>query len=62
MCRFCSARLGVAILLIIGGVAAAGSEQALKLRSQNGLFEFTPPERFLSGNFLADETDPAYIF
>jgi hypothetical protein len=48
---FCSAAWG-------GGV----SEQAMKLRSQNSLSEYAPPEAFLSGNFLADETDPAFIF
>lgn len=62
MCHFRSTLLGLAILLIITAAATAGSEQAVKLRSQNGLSEFTPPERFLAGNFLADETDPAYIF
>jgi len=28
----------------------------MKLRSQNGLSEYTPPDAFLTGNFLADET------
>jgi len=54
--------LGAAIVLLICGAAGAASEQAMKLRSQNGLSEYTPPEAFLAGNFLADETDPAYIF
>jgi hypothetical protein len=54
--------LVLGFLLIFVGPAAAGSEQAIKLRSQNGLSEFAPPEAFLAGNFLADETDPAYIF
>ena len=52
----------VSFLLVFCGAAAAASEQAMKLRGQNGLSEFAPPEAFLSGNFLADETDPAYIF
>jgi hypothetical protein len=54
--------LGAAIVLVICGAAGAASEQAMKLRSQNGLSEYTPPDVFLTGNFLADETDPAYIF
>jgi hypothetical protein len=62
MWRFRSTLWGVVFLWALCGAAVADSQQALKLRSQNGLFEFTPPERFLSGNFLADETDPAYIF
>ncbi len=62
MSHFHSTLWGVALLLIFGGPAAAGSEQAIKLRSQNGLFEFAPPEGFLAGNFLADETAPTYIF
>ena len=62
MCRMGSMLLGAAIVLVLFGAAGAASEQAMKLRSQNGLSEFTPPEAFLAGNFLADETDPAYIF
>lgn len=48
--------------LLLAGFAGAGSEQAAKLRGQNGLVAFAPPEAFLTGNFLADETDPAFIF
>lgn len=59
---FRSTLWGAVILLLLCGAAAAGSEQAIQLRSQNELSEFAPPERFLAGNFLADETDPAYIF
>jgi hypothetical protein len=50
------------ILLLLTGYAGAESEQAARLRSQNGLIAFAPPEAFLAGNFLADETDPAFIF
>ena len=50
------------MVLAICGAAGAVSEQAMKLRSQNGLSEFAPPEAFLAGNFLADETEPAFIF
>jgi hypothetical protein len=62
MWRFRSMFWGITFLLVCGGPAAAGSEQAMQLRAQNGLSEFTPPDGFLAGNFLADETDPAYIF
>jgi hypothetical protein len=54
--------LGVAVVLSICAAAGAASEQAMKLRSQNGLSEFSPPEAFLAGNFLADETEPNFIF
>ncbi len=54
--------LGAAVVLLTCGAAGAASEQAMKLRSQNGLSEFSPPEAFLAGNFLADETEPSFIF
>ena len=62
MCRFRAIIWGVLFLLAFCVAAGAASEQAMKLRSQNGLSEYAPPEAFLAGNFLADETDPAYIF
>lgn len=62
MFRFRSVIWGVLFLLVFCGPAVAASEQAMKLRSQNGLSEYAPPEAFLAGNFLADETDPVYIF
>ena len=62
MRRIGSVLLGAAIVFAICSAVGAASEQAMKLRSQNGLTEFAPPEAFLNGNFLADETDPAYIF
>jgi hypothetical protein len=62
MCRIRSIIWGIIFLLVFYGSAAAASEQAMKLRSQNGLSEYAPPEAFLAGNFLADETDPAFIF
>ena len=54
--------LGAAMVLAICGAAMAASEPAMKLRGQNGLSEFAPPEAVLAGNFLADETEPAFIF
>jgi hypothetical protein len=62
MHRIGSVLLGAAIILGLWAAAGAAGEQAMKLRIQNGLSEYTPPEAFLAGNFLADETDPAYIF
>ena len=56
------------ILVAIGAIfiafspAWAASEGALKLRALNGLSEFTPPESFLNGNFVADEIEPQYVF
>jgi hypothetical protein len=54
--------LGALLVVAICGAVGAASEQAMKLRSQNCLSEFAPPEAFLSGNFLADETELAFIF
>jgi hypothetical protein len=62
MRRLGSILLGAVFVLLICGTTGAASEQAMKLRGQNGLSEFTPPDAFLAGNFLADETDPAFIF
>lgn len=50
------------IVLLLAAVAGAESEPAARLRTQNGLTPFAPPEAFLAGNFLADETDPAFVF
>jgi hypothetical protein len=32
------------------------------LRQANGLTAFNPPEKFLAGNFVAEEMTPAFIF
>ncbi len=40
----------------------AASESALKLRSQNGLCDFMPPDSFLNANFVADEIEPQFVF
>jgi hypothetical protein len=42
--------------------AQAVSEKTAALRQANGLAEFSPPEKFLAGNFVADEMNPAYVF
>jgi hypothetical protein len=51
-------------LLMIGNVsgALAASPKATALRQANGLTAFTPPEKFLAGNFVAEEMNPAFIF
>jgi hypothetical protein len=58
----CSILVGVSLLAALGGVTWAASEQAMALRGKNGLSEYPPLEAFLSGNFVADEIDPGYIF
>jgi hypothetical protein len=40
----------------------AASDSALKLRADNGLGGFMPPESFLNGNFVADEIEPQFVF
>ena len=53
------------VLLLLFGVnsaALAASQKAKALRQANGLTAFTPPEKFLTGNFVAEEMTPAYIF
>lgn len=54
----------LALLLLpgIGLPVQAASQKALDLRQANGLTEFTPPAKFLAGNFIADEMNPAYVF
>jgi hypothetical protein len=62
MRRPCSLHLVVIVLLVLSSNAWAASEQATKLRGDNGLSPFMPAESFLSGNFVADEVDPGFIF
>jgi hypothetical protein len=51
-------------LLVVGNGSGAfgASQKAMALRQANRLEAYTPPERFLAGNFIADEMDPGYIF
>jgi len=58
----CSVLVAVSLLAALSGVTWAASEQAMTLRGKNALSEYSPPEAFLSGNFVADEIDPGYIF
>ena len=54
----------LAVLLCAGSSPAAwaASQKAAALRQANGLTEFNPPEKFLAGNFVADEMNPAFVF
>ena len=59
---FCCLSAVFFVLLTCGGGALGASEQAVGLRTANGLVPYAPPDTFLSGNFVADEIDPAYVF
>lgn len=54
--------LGLLVLVGVGAGAWAASEKAMELRQANGLVEFKPPEKFLAGNFVADELTPKFIY
>jgi hypothetical protein len=54
--------LGFLLLVGNGSAAWAASQKAMALRQANGLTAFSPPEKFLAGNFVADEMNPAFIF
>jgi hypothetical protein len=54
--------LGFLLLAGQGSAALAASPKAAELRQANGLTAFTPPEKFLAGNFVAEEMNPAFIF
>jgi len=51
-------------LLLVGNAtgALAASQKATALRQANGLVAYTPTAKFLSGNFVADEMNPAFIY
>lgn len=42
--------------------AASPSPKAAELRKANALHDFSPPDQFLAGFFLADEMEPAFLF
>ena len=54
--------LGFLLLVCNGTTAWAASAKATALRQANGLTAYNPPEKFLAGNFVADEMNPAFIF
>jgi len=51
-------------LFLVGNSAGAlaASQKATALRQANGLVAFTPTAKFLAGNFVADEMNPAFIY
>ena len=62
MMRLLPIFLGFLLLVGNGTTAWAASAKATALRQANGLTAFTPPEKFLAGNFVADELNPGFIF
>jgi len=54
--------LGFLLLVGDGSGVLAASQKATALRQAQGLTVFTPPEKFLTGNFVAEETNPTCIF
>jgi hypothetical protein len=62
MMRLLPIFLGFLLLAGNGAAAWAASAKATALRQANGLTAFTPPEKFLGGNFVADEMNPGFIF
>ncbi len=54
--------LGFFLLMGNSSAVLAASAKAEALRQANALTVFTPPEKFLAGNFVADEMNPAFIF
>jgi len=54
--------LGLLFLVGHGGTALAASAKATSFRQANTLTAFTPPEKFLASNFVADEMNPGFIF
>lgn len=62
MMRLVPVFLGFLLLVGHGSGALAASKKAAALRQANGLTAFTPPAKFLSGNFVANEMNPGFIF
>jgi hypothetical protein len=62
MIRLLPIFLGFCLLVGNGATAWAASAKATALRQANGLAAFTPPAKFLAGNFVADEMNPGFIF
>ncbi len=56
----------VLLTLVMAGMSAAPclalTERALSYRKANGLVEYSVPREFLSGFFVANETEPRYVF
>ena len=62
MTRLLPIFLGFLLLVCNGTTAWAASAKATALRQANGLTAYNPPEKFLAGNFVADEMNPGFIF
>ncbi len=62
MARLFPIFLGFLLLVCNGTTAWAASAKATALRQANGLTGFNPPEKFLAGNFVAEEMTTAFIF
>ncbi len=62
MLRLLPIFLGFLLLVGNGATALGASQKATALRQANGLTAFNPPEKFLAGNFVADEMNPGFIF
>jgi hypothetical protein len=54
--------LGLMLLMGNCSTILAVSQRATALRQTNGLTVYTPPEKFLASNFVADEVTQAFIF
>jgi hypothetical protein len=54
--------LGILLLAGQGAPVGAASPKAAALRQAHGLTVFTPPAKFLAGNFVAEEMTPSVIF
>ncbi len=54
--------LGLMLLMGSSSTVLAVSQRATALRQSNGLTVYTPPEKFLGSNFVAEEVNPAFIF
>jgi hypothetical protein len=54
----------VGLVLVAGNGSGAwgASAKAEALRKANALTAFTPPAKFLAGNFVADEMNPGFIY
>jgi hypothetical protein len=54
--------LGLLLLVGANSTVLAANQRATALRQTNNLTVFTPPEKFLTSIFVAEEMTPAYIF
>jgi hypothetical protein len=62
MPRFIGILVSLFVLSCLPLTAQAASHKAEELRKADALTEFSPPETFLTGYFLADEMEPSFLF